>query len=160
METTFISIHGTSVKISIRLGSDIDISKDISLDARLLYVSQSIEDILGYQPHEVVGKSCWDYFHPDEIPFAKRLHGRSIQLDKAANLHYCQIKNKIGQWIGCECVFTVVYDVLIGCTSIYRKGAKSNSKAVKPLMMADFRLTYPRTSQRCPCHPTTVFLIP
>ena len=42
-------------------------SIDLSLDARL-YVSTSIEDILGYRPHEVVGKSCWEYFHPDEIP--------------------------------------------------------------------------------------------
>ena len=43
-------------------------SLDLSLDARLLYVSTSIEDILGYKPAEVVGKSCWEYFHPDEIP--------------------------------------------------------------------------------------------
>ena len=100
---------------------------DISLDARLLYVSQSIEDILGYHPNDVVGKSCWEYFHPDEIPFAQAIHGRSIQLDKAANLNYCRIKNKKGQWVACECVFTVVYDVLIGCTSVYRYGPKSQS---------------------------------
>lgn len=111
MESTFITIH------------------DISLDARLLYVSQSIEDILGYRPTEVVGKSCWEYFHPDEIPFAQAIHGRSIQLDKAANLNYCKIKNKQGKWVSCECVFTVVHDVLIGCTSIYRHGPKSQKRA-------------------------------
>ena len=43
-------------------------STDLSLDARLLYVSTSIEDILGFKPTEVVGRSCWEYFHPDEIP--------------------------------------------------------------------------------------------
>ncbi|KAL9125232.1 MAG: hypothetical protein Q9217_005534 [Psora testacea] len=80
MDTTFISIH------------------DLSLDARLLYVSASIEDILGYHPNEVVGRSCWEYFHPDEIPFAQAIHGRSIQLDKAAVLHYCQIKSREGRW--------------------------------------------------------------
>ena len=101
---------------------------DLSLDARLLYASNSIVDILGYQPNEVVGKSCWEYFHPDEIPFARAIHGRGVQLDKAAVLNYCQIKNRDGRWVGCECVFTIVHDVLVGCTSIYKNGTTSQRK--------------------------------
>lgn len=100
---------------------------DLSLDARLLYVSSSITDILGYSPQQVIGKSCWEYFHPDEIPFARAVHGRGVQLDKAAVLNYCQIKNRDGQWVGCECVFTIVYDVLVASTSVYRYGSKSQS---------------------------------
>ena len=100
---------------------------DLSLDARLLYASQSIVDILGYTPQEVVGKSCWEYFHPDEIPFARAVHGRGVQLDKAAVLNYCQIKNRDGRWVGCECVFTIVHDVIIACTSIFRRGVTSQS---------------------------------
>ena len=100
---------------------------DFSLDARVLYASQSIQDILGYHPNDVVGKSCWEYFHPDEIPFAQAIHGRSIQLDKAANLHYCRVKHRDGRWMGCECVFTVVHDVLVASTSIYKRGSRSES---------------------------------
>lgn len=111
METTFISIH------------------DLSLDARLLYTSHSIVDILGYTPEEVVGKSCWEFFHPDEIPFARSVHGRGVELDKAAVLNYCQIKNRDGRWVGCECVFTIVHDVIIACTSIFRRGASSQKRA-------------------------------
>lgn len=107
---------------------------DLSLDARILYVSTSIEDILGYTPQEVIGKSCWEYFHPDEIPFARAIHGRGVQLDKAAVLNYCQIKNKDGRWVGCECVFTIVHDVLVGCTSVYRRGLKSHSKHALALL--------------------------
>ena len=106
---------------------------DLSLDARILYSSTSIEDILGYSPQEVIGKSCWEYFHPDEIPFARAIHGRGVQLDKAAVLNYCQIKNKDGRWVGCECVFTIVHDVLLGCTSVYRRGVKSYRK-FRPLV--------------------------
>lgn len=111
METVFITIH------------------DLSLDARIRYVSDSVEDILGYLPHEVKGKSCWEYFHPAEIPFARAIHGRGIQLDKAAMLQYCQIKHKDGSWIGCECVFTVVHDVLVASTSIYQRGPRSKRRA-------------------------------
>jgi hypothetical protein len=46
-------------------------------------------------------------------------------MDKAAVLNYARIKNRDGLWIGCECVFTIVYEVLVACTSIYRGDAKN-----------------------------------
>ncbi|KAK5939499.1 hypothetical protein PMZ80_007877 [Knufia obscura] len=113
METVFITIH------------------DLSLDARIRYCSDSIEEILGYRPNEVKGKSCWEYFHPDEIPFARAIHGRGLDLEKAAALNYCRIRHKDGSWIGCECVFTVVYDVLVASTSIYQRGEKAQRRAVE-----------------------------
>ncbi|KIW32774.1 uncharacterized protein PV07_04297 [Cladophialophora immunda] len=112
METVFITIH------------------DLSQDARIRYCSDSVEDILGYFPHEVTGRSCWDYFHPDEIPFARAVHDRGISLDKAAVMNYCRIKHKDGHWVGCECVFTVVHDVLVASTAIYRRGPKARQRAL------------------------------
>ncbi|KAI9718681.1 MAG: hypothetical protein M1828_006616 [Chrysothrix sp. TS-e1954] len=96
METTFITIQ------------------DLSPEARILYTSDSIVDILGYAPNEVVNRSCWDFFHPEELPMAKAKHGRGIDLDKAAMLSYCRMRNKEGNWLGCEVVFTVVYNVMVG----------------------------------------------
>lgn len=49
-------------------------------------------------------------------------------MDKAAVLAYCQVKSKDGAWIGCECCFTIVYDVMVVCTSIYKRDRKSQSK--------------------------------
>jgi hypothetical protein len=50
-----------------------------------------------------------------------------VNLDKAAVLSYCQLQNRQGQWVGCECCFTVVYDVMVVCTSIYRRDLTSES---------------------------------
>lgn len=105
---------------------------DMSKDARILYASDSIEHILGYLPHEVINKPCWDYFHPEEMPFAQSVHGRGVQLDKAAVLRYCRVKHNLGFWVCCECVFSVVYNVLVACTSIYRQGTSSQSKYSTP----------------------------
>ncbi|KAI8632024.1 hypothetical protein F5Y19DRAFT_383276 [Xylariaceae sp. FL1651] len=113
MEQTFMTIH------------------NLSPDANILFASESVVDILGYQPQEVQGKSCFDYFHPDEIPFARSVHNRGVLLDKAAVLHYARIMSKNGQWISCECCFTVVHDVLVACTSIYRRGRKSERRAIE-----------------------------
>ena len=101
---------------------------DLSEDARILYSSDSIVDILGHTPDEVVNKSVWEFFHPDEVPVAKQLHDRSVRLDKASVLSYCRIKNRQGDWVGCECCFSIVYDVMVCCTSVYRQGMNSQSK--------------------------------
>lgn len=68
---------------------------DLSADAKVLYASDSIEDVLGYQPEDVIGKSCFDYFHPDELPFARNKHTESIQFDNAAVLAYCRYLESI-----------------------------------------------------------------
>jgi PAS domain-containing protein len=63
---------------------------DLSPSATILFASDSIEDVLGYDPTDVVGYSCFDYFHPDELPFAISEHGKSIHFDHAAVLTYCR----------------------------------------------------------------------
>ena len=95
-----------------------------------------------------MGKSCFEYFHPAEVPFARDVHGRGVELDKAAVLSYCRIRNKDGQWVGCECVFTVVYDVLVASTSVYHRGMRSQSKWDG----RDVRLLG-LTTRRRPCRP-------
>lgn len=107
----------------------------MSKDAHIIYASDSIEHILGYLPHEVINKPCWDYFHPEEMPFAQSVHGRGVQLDKAAVLRYCRVKHKRGFWVCCECVFSVVYNVLVACTSIYRQGESSQSEYSTPMIL-------------------------
>ncbi len=100
---------------------------DLTPDANILFASDSILDILGYQPDEVKGQSAFDYFHPEEVPFARSVHSRGVLLDKAAVLHYARVLSKTGQWMSCECCFTVVHNVLVASTSIYFKGERSES---------------------------------
>lgn len=91
----------------------------------MLYASDSIGDVLGYDPRDVVGKSCFEYFEETEISQARKSHGRGVKLDKAAMLAYCNLKRKNGSFVRCECVFTVVYSVIVACTSLYRYTDKS-----------------------------------
>ncbi|KAH7133474.1 hypothetical protein EDB81DRAFT_659405 [Dactylonectria macrodidyma] len=113
MEQTFMTIH------------------NLTPDANILFASESIFDILGYAPAEVLGRSSFDYFHPDEVPFARSVHSRGILLDKAAVLHYARILSRDGRWIGCECCFTIVHDVIVACTSVYRRGERSERRAIE-----------------------------
>jgi len=130
---------------------------DLSPQAQILYSSDSIVDILGFSPDEVVNRSCWEFFHPDELPLARATHGRGIDTDKAAVLSYCRMRDKDGQWIGCEVVFTVVYDVMVGCTSIYRRGLRSQSRMASTTSRIILVNTLIRSSRRRTRYPKTIY---
>jgi hypothetical protein len=83
---------------------------------------------LGWTPDEVIHRDAWDFFDQQEVPLAKEKHHRGITLDKAAVLVYVRIKNREGQLITCESCFSVVYNCMVCCTSIYRGGMSSQSK--------------------------------
>ncbi|KAK3988552.1 hypothetical protein QBC44DRAFT_101507 [Cladorrhinum sp. PSN332] len=102
---------------------------NLTPDANICFASDSIYDILGYTPDEVKNKSCFDFFHPEEEPFARSIHSRGLLMDKAAVLHYARILAKNGQYVNCECCFTVVHNVLVASTSIYLPGEKSERRA-------------------------------
>lgn len=107
---------------------------DLTPNANILFASDSVVDILGYEPHEVQGLSCFDFFHPDEVPFARSIHSRGVLLDKAAVLHYARIRSRDERWINCECCFTIVHDVLVASTSVYRRTEKSDSTSHMALL--------------------------
>jgi len=98
----------------------------------LVYASHSITEVLGYDSQEIVGRSCFEYFHPDERPFAQSVHGKGVELDKAAVLSYCRLRTADGNYVTCECVFTVVYSVIVASTSLYRP--TSRSQGLSPLV--------------------------
>lgn len=107
----------------------------------MLYSSDSVIDILGYTPDEIVNRSAWDFFSNDELPYAQEFHRKRVVLDTAAVLAYCNVMCKNGQWVGCECCFTIVYDVMIVCTSIYRRDGKSDSKFLSQAVTTGVPLT-------------------
>ncbi|KAJ4118001.1 hypothetical protein NW760_000034 [Fusarium oxysporum] len=112
MEHTFLTIH------------------NLHPDANILYASDSIFEILGYSPQDVINKSAFEFFHPDEIPYARSVHSRGVLLDKAAVLHYARLRSRDGRWVSSECCFSIVHDILFACISIYRRDAKSERRAL------------------------------
>ncbi|KAI1818480.1 hypothetical protein GGS20DRAFT_292364 [Poronia punctata] len=126
MDQTFMTIH------------------NLSSDATIVFASDSIGDVLGYDSGEVWGKSCFDYFHPDERLLARSMHSRAVLLDQAAVLRYVRILAKDGRWVSCECCFTVVHDVLVACTSIYRRSEKSERRAIEAPLIRKIFSSSPR----------------
>lgn len=129
MEATFFTLHGESEMRAVTSHFPLLMRPpDLSSQVRVRFASQAVEDVLGYEPDEVVNTSMWDYLHPDEIPLAEEVLEHNLRHDKAATLNYFHIRHKNGHWLRCEAMATVVYNVLVASISIYLSGPKSESE--------------------------------
>ena len=48
------------------------------VNARYLYCSPSVTEVTGYQPEDLIGKSPYDFFHPDMLKQLQEDHARSM----------------------------------------------------------------------------------
>ncbi|KAH0585889.1 hypothetical protein H2248_007170 [Termitomyces sp. 'cryptogamus'] len=68
---------------------------DFSQEAKWIYMTPSVYDLLGYEPGELIGRPSLELVHPDEFTTVKRIHHDTIVKDKAAVLLYLRMKHKI-----------------------------------------------------------------
>jgi len=45
-----------------------DVVVQLDRDGKFVFVSQSVESVLGLKPAELIGKSCFDFVHPEDLP--------------------------------------------------------------------------------------------
>ena len=82
--------------------------------------------MLGWEPHEVIGRSTLEIVKPDEARTVRTNHHNTISQDKAANIVYLSLRHKdpAQGYIHCVVSRTVVHDVLVGSVSLALPGAK------------------------------------
>ncbi|KAJ8111877.1 hypothetical protein OPT61_g5624 [Boeremia exigua] len=126
MDLSFITVH------------------DVTKNANVLYSSDSIYDVLGYTPTEVCNHSVWQFFHPEDLHLAKARYRRVVAHEKVAVLSYCRLKNCRGEWVDCECYFSIVYDILVCRTTVYRQNPQSKKRAIEAAMLRSFFALSPK----------------
>ncbi|KAH7885455.1 hypothetical protein F5I97DRAFT_1937653 [Phlebopus sp. FC_14] len=104
---------------------------DFSEDARWLFASESLSELLGYEPRDVIGTPALELVHPDEFPAIRQLHYDTIRQDKAAVIAYLRLKHKdpFKGYLLCAVSRTVVHNVLVGSISPAIPGAKALQRA-------------------------------
>lgn len=51
---------------------------EIELYTYFFYCSSRVQGVLGYQPQELLGKICFDYFHPEDETHMKESFEQGI----------------------------------------------------------------------------------
>ncbi|OAX41657.1 hypothetical protein K503DRAFT_712141 [Rhizopogon vinicolor AM-OR11-026] len=104
---------------------------DFSEEAHWLYLTESVSDLLGFEPRELIGRSGMELVHPDEFAQVKQMHYDTIREDKAAALVYLRLKHKnpFKGYILCAASRTVVHNVVVGSVSFAAPGGKALQNA-------------------------------
>jgi two-component system cell cycle sensor histidine kinase/response regulator CckA len=68
---------------------------------RYLYVSPNCQQILGYQPEELIGQSLFNFVHPDDLPGVNRLYVLGLITHQPAQLQF-RYRRKNGEWCWLE----------------------------------------------------------
>lgn len=89
---------------------------DANPAARYLFVSESVEDVLGYTPDELVGRCGYELTHPDERPALRKIHYANIEEERLSSLTSCRILHKDGHWVLCDVVVHFCYNLIV-CTN-------------------------------------------
>jgi PAS domain S-box-containing protein len=75
-----------------------DLITMIDPDGIITYESPSVERILGYTPDEMVGRSAFDFIHPDDLPRIMGIIGRSLSVPGATAIAEYRFSHKDGPW--------------------------------------------------------------
>lgn len=78
-------------------------------DGTYLFVSPSITDLTGFSPYELIGKSPYDFLHPDDLKLGKELHKEILNTNGNNNTSYRFLK-KNGDYIWVETNSKIFFD--------------------------------------------------
>ncbi|TDO29042.1 PAS domain S-box protein [Sediminibacterium goheungense] len=100
-----------------------DMIKILDENAIFTFSSPSVEQVLGYTSEQIIGKSVFDFIHPDELNQIGR-HFDFIQNSDYHEIQYFRFKNAKGEWRWLETKLTnLLNDPAV-------KGIVSNSRDV------------------------------
>ncbi|KAJ6582795.1 hypothetical protein B0H10DRAFT_2098139 [Mycena sp. CBHHK59/15] len=99
----------------------------VDFSARWKYSTESVSDLLGWEPSDLRDRSFFELVHPDELSQVQQLHCDTVLSDKAAALAYMRLKHKDAHkgYVLCVISRTVVYDQIVGSVSFASTGGKA-----------------------------------
>jgi PAS domain S-box-containing protein len=82
----------------------------LKLDGTIVYESPSVERILGYALGERIGKSCFEYIHPDDLSRVKKLFAQMVGRGTTVEAVEYRYKHKSGEYVTLEVVARLSFD--------------------------------------------------
>lgn len=71
-----------------------------NMKGEFTFVDQRVTAILGYQPQELLGKSCYDFVHPDELAAMKDHCDTVIKQKGQVYVTQYRFRARSGEWVG------------------------------------------------------------
>ncbi|WWD17694.1 hypothetical protein CI109_102135 [Kwoniella shandongensis] len=122
--------RSTSVASIEELGLSAWVACSADQEAKFHYVSESMQDILGYGSEDLVGKSCYLIFHPEEIPGLRQIHYQALTEERTACVAFFRVLHREGYYVECCCSYYTVYNMSLALYTRAVDGARTLQQAL------------------------------
>ncbi|HEX4751284.1 MAG TPA: PAS domain S-box protein [Solirubrobacterales bacterium] len=78
-------------------------------DAGYTYASSASRDLFGYEPEELVGRSAYEFLHPDDVDDVRGAHSTLHEGGDRVDIRY-RHRHKDGSYVDCEATARAVHD--------------------------------------------------
>lgn len=100
-----VSLLEDHYRVLVNHTSDLIFLRDS--DGILLYLTPSVEKILGYMPEELIGKPTWGLVHPDDRPLIEDWKERVLK-QKEGFRTLARLKSKAGDYVWLDTVTKII----------------------------------------------------
>ena len=76
-------------------------------DGRYLYASAGTRDLVGYEPEELIGRSGFDFIHPEDLDDLRSAHAALLEVNDRVEVRY-RHRRKDGTYAECEAVVRTI----------------------------------------------------
>ena len=93
--------------------NSIDMIGVSDLEGRLVYVSPSSLTLFGFRPEEMIGRSSFDFIHPDDLESARSMIGTLLEEPRSVT-YQCRFLRKDGSYVWIEAAARSITDPVSG----------------------------------------------
>lgn len=108
-QDTLIELNTREKQYRLLAENATDIIALLDMESTILYVTPSVESLIGYTPSEMIGENVYRFIHPDDIERIKRKHTSLKENHQPGRLEY-RIQTQNGEAVWFESSFRVIQD--------------------------------------------------
>jgi len=105
----------------------------VGVDGLIRYATSGIAMLLGHDAASAVGRSIFEFVHPDDVPASKHLFARRLEFDGADLGHDARVHHSSGAWITMRVTAVLVPDVEPGTIAITIRALDSGTEIEQSL---------------------------
>uniref|UniRef100_A0A673LEH4 Aryl hydrocarbon receptor nuclear translocator-like protein 2 n=1 Tax=Sinocyclocheilus rhinocerous TaxID=307959 RepID=A0A673LEH4_9TELE len=99
-----------------------------AMDGKFTFVDQRATTILGYLPQELLGTSCYEYFHLDDLPHLADRHRKVLRSKEKIETNCYKFKTKYGSFVTLQSQWFTFHLVFLTGRFSYNYDAKKSQQ--------------------------------